>query len=471
MIDKKAVLSDLLHRLALPGGDWLGRITIRGQDPVVPSRYRPGLASAAALAAYGAGIAEIWRLRGNGPQSIDIDLAKAAVPGLRTLAYVRRGHHTLQLQRPTSERQVFFETRDGRQMYLLRHAFYHEHFTRLLSRLDCSPATESIARAVRRYDALELEDMLAEVKAMGALARTREEWLSHPQGRNLLGRTPVEVKRMSESDPEPLGPSARPLAGIRVVDMGHVLAGPVVSRTLAEQGAEVIHVSPPHMPDPNHIIADTTFGKRTAFADLRSDRDRDEVLALIAKADVFIHSWRPGSLDAYGLSFERLAELRPGLIHANVSCYGSDGPWANRAGYDPFGQVVSGLAVGEGSMDAPILASTFTLNDYLAGYCAAAGVVSALIQRAQFGCSYRINVSLTGTSMWLQDLGQLPTSQWPDALGGVATLPPIAPEDLQVTSSPLGQIEHPRPIIALSDTPSYWATPPQPAGTDRLAWD
>ncbi|KRA53085.1 CoA transferase [Devosia sp. Root635] len=466
-----AALSDLLQKLALPADHWSEHITIRGQDPVVPSRYRPGLASASALAAFAAGIAEIWRLRGNGSQSIDVDLAKAAVPGLRTLAYVRRGRHALQLQRPASERQVFFETRDGRQMYLLRHAFYHEHFTRLLSCLDCSPDTQSIARAVRRHDALELEQVLAEAKAMGALARTREEWLSHPQGRNLAGRTPVEVKRMSESDAEPLGPARRPLQGIRVVDMGHVLAGPVVSRTLAEQGADVIHVSPPHMPDPNHVIADTAFGKRTAFADLRSDRDRDELLALIAKADVFVHSWRPGSLEAYGLSFEQLAELRPGLVYASVSCYGSDGPWANRAGYDPFGQVVSGLAIGEGSMDMPALASTFTLNDYLAGYCAAAGVVSALVQRARAGGSYRVNVSLTGTSMWLQDLGQLPASQWPEAPGGVAALPQVASEDLQVTPSAFGPIEHPRPIVAFSETPSYWATPPKPAGVDHLAWD
>lgn len=471
MTDAETVLSNLLHRLALPDREWLDRIAIRGQDPVVPSRYRPGLASAAALAAYAAGITEIWRLRGNGTQSISIDLAKAAVPGLRTLAYVRRGRHALQLQRPASERQVFFETRDGRQMYLLRHAFYHEHFTRLLRCLDCSPDTRSIARAVSRHDALELEEILAEAKAMGALARTREEWLAHPQGCNLAGRTPIEVRRMAESEAEPLAPAARPLAGIRIVDMGHVLAGPVVSRTLAEQGADVIHVSPPHMPDPNHIIADTTFGKRTAFADLRSPVDREELLSLIAQADIFVHSWRPGSLEAHGLSFERLAALRPGLIHANVSCYGSDGPWANRAGYDPFGQVVSGLAVGEGSMDAPVLASTFTLNDYLAGYCAAAGVVSALVQRAQTGGSYRVSVSLTGTSMWLQDLGQLPASQWPDAPGGVATLPQIAPEDLQLTESPMGQIEHPKPIVGFSETPSYWATPPRPAGADRLAWD
>ena len=73
--------------------------------------------------------------------------------------------------------------------------------------------------------------------------------------------------------------------------------------------------------------------------------------------------------------------------------------------------------------------------------------------------------------MWLQELGQLPSHQWPDGPEGVATLPSIAPEDLQVTPSPFGDVEHPRPLVAFSDTPSYWATPPRPAGSGRLAWD
>jgi crotonobetainyl-CoA:carnitine CoA-transferase CaiB-like acyl-CoA transferase len=464
-------LAHLLERMALPADDWLDHVTIAGADPVVPSRYRAGLASASALAAQAVGIAEIWRRRGHGMQAIDIDLQKAAVPGLRTLAYVKRGGHALQLRRPSSEDKVFFRTRDGRQMYILRHAFYHEHFSRLLACLDCSSTTESIERAVARRDAVELEDELADAKAMGALARTREEWLAHPQGRHLASCAPIEITRMRDSDAEPFSPASRPLEGVKVVDMGHVLAGPVVSRTLAEQGAEVIHVSAPHIPDPTHVIVDTAFGKRTAFVDLRSAEDRAQLKRLISGADVFVHSWRPGTLDKFGFSPDELIAERPGLIYASVSCYGSDGPWANRAGYDPFGQVVSGLAVGEGSVDEPALASTFTLNDYLAGYCAAAGVIGALLQRAQNGGSYQVEVSLTGCSMWLQDLGRLPQEQWPDGPHGVSTLPQVDPEDLTVTQTPFGDIEHARPIVHYSKTPPYWNRPPMPAGAAQLSWE
>ena len=216
------------------------------------------------------------------------------------------------------------------------------------------------------------------------------------------GRLPVEVERIGDGDPVPFAPAARPLSGIKVVDMAHVLAGPVTSRVLAEQGAEVVHVSSPQQQDPVHVMIDTGFGKRSAYVDLDRAEDVATLRGLIGTADVFAHSWRPGSLDRRGLSPAELARLRPGLIYVSVSCYGYDGPWAERAGYDPLGQVASGLAAGEGSLEAPLMASTFTLNDYLAAYLAAAGVNSALLRRAREGGSYHVKVSLTAASLYVQ---------------------------------------------------------------------
>lgn len=463
-------LAGLLARIGLSAGTDHASVQFTGVDPVVPSRYRPGLAAAVALAANAVGVAEIWCMRGGRAQSIGVDLRRAAVPGLRTVSYIRRDGHPLQLQRPASEDKVFFETADGRQMYLLRHAFYHEHFSRLLAFLNCSSATESIERAVRRWQSGELEEALAEAKAIGAIARTREEWLESPQGRHLADRVPVEIEEIGGGPPMPFAPGDRPLSGIRVVDMGHVLAGPVVSRQLAEQGADVLHVSAPHQPDPAHIVVDTGLGKRSAFVNLDSPGEIERFRALIAGADVFAHSWRPGSLDARGLSPRELARLRPGIIYVSISCYGYDGPWASRAGYDPLGQVVSGLAVGEGSIDRPVLASTFTLNDYLAGYLGAAGVMSALIRRARVGGSYHVKVSLTSCSMWLQELGQLPQGRWPDGPQGIRALPRPAAEDLTVSRGPFGEIEHPLPIVRYSETPAHWDVPPEPAGASPLAW-
>lgn len=467
---RKEVLARLLDTLGFPSPSSVPEIYFAGTDPVVPSRYRPGLASAVALAAQAVGVEAIWRQRGGSRQTLGIDVRRAAVPGLRTVSHVKRDGHTLQLPRPATESKVFFETADGRQIYLLRHAFYHEHFSRLLAFLGCSAATDSIERAVARWKSHELEDALAEARVIGAISRTREEWLASPQGRHLATRVPVEIERLGDSASMPFGPGERPLSDIRVLDMGHVLAGPVVSRQLAEQGAEVLHVSAPHQPDPAHIMIDTGFGKRSAFVNLDDATDAKKLRGLIAGADVFAHSWRPGSLDARGFSPEALAELRPGIIYVSVSCYGYDGPWASRAGYDPLGQVVSGLAVGEGTIAEPALASTFTLNDYLAGYLGAAGVTSALIRRAAFGGSYHVKVSLTSCSMWLQDLGRLKPEQWPDGSEGIRALPQPRPEELATSLTPFGAIEHPRPIVRYSHTPGRWSLPPEPAGASPLSW-
>jgi crotonobetainyl-CoA:carnitine CoA-transferase CaiB-like acyl-CoA transferase len=196
----------------------------------------------------------------------------------------------------------------------------------------------------------------------------------------------------------------------------------------------------------------------------------DSLNRLIDGADVFAHSWRPGALDRRGLSPEALARRRPGLIYVSVSCYGYDGPWRERAGYDPLGQVASGLAAGESSMTAPLMASTFTLNDYLAAYLAAAGTNSALLRRAREGGSYHVKVSLAGASAWLQMLGQLPPQYGQDGAQGVAQLPDPLPGELTTTVTPYGVIEHPRPIAQYSETPAYWAIPPEPAGTSDPAW-
>jgi crotonobetainyl-CoA:carnitine CoA-transferase CaiB-like acyl-CoA transferase len=464
------VVRKLLTRLDLPQEAFERNLRFTGQDPVVPSRYRVGLASASALAAQAVGVMEIWKQRGGRDQTATIDFRRAAVPGLRTISHTKRGGRLLQVPWPAHEKQVFFPTKDGRLIYLMRHGVYYEHLGKLLGFLGASPDSASIAAQVIKWNAAELEDALAERRLMGTIVRTYEEWLASPQGRHLEGRLPIEIEKLGDSAPMPFQPGPRPLSGVRIVDMAHVLAGPVTSKVLAEQGAEVVHVSAPHQQDPVHVMIDTGFGKRSAYAHLDRKEDVETLLRLVEGADIFAHSWRPGSLDRRGLSPQALASRRPGLIYVSVSCYGYDGPWAERAGYDPLGQVASGLAAGEGDVTAPLMASTFTLNDYLAAYLAAAGANAALLRRAREGGSYHVKVSLTGASLYVQQLGRLDPRYWADGKDGVATLPAPMPEELTTTRTPYGLIEHPLPIIQYSATPSYWELPPEPAGASEAVW-
>ncbi|MFC1535088.1 CoA transferase [Thermodesulfobacteriota bacterium] len=461
----KKVLSDLLSNMGLDENETGGKIDIIGDDPVVPSRHRPGVASAAALAAQGAAVATIWRLRSGRGQDISVDVQRAVVPGLRTTYYVRQNNYS-PWGRTNIRMPNFFRTKDDRRIYVLRAPVYPEKLFRTLDLLKCLNSTEEIANAIAGWRAEDLEEAIAEKKLFGVIARTREEWLEHPQGRWLSERPVIEIEKLGNSDPEPFQAAERPLSDIRVLDMTSVLAGPVTSRTLAEQGADVLNVSSPYQQDPLYMVLDTNFGKRAAYIDLNESEDVKRLRELVAGADLFVQSWRPGTLDKYGLSPDDLMETRPGLIYVSVSCYGSGGPWANRGGYEPLGQTPCGLAMNEGSIDAPRLAPTVTLNDYLVPYLGAAGALAALIRRSREGGSYHVKVSLTRTSMWLLELGQISTDT-PDV-----EFPELGPDSpyLDRAKTVFGEVEYASPITQYSETKAFWDKPPVPPGSSQPVW-
>ncbi|HMO44889.1 MAG TPA: CoA transferase [Rubrivivax sp.] len=467
--DAARALDEVLAAAGLQGLD-RAALTVSGTDPIVPSRFRLGAAVAGALGAQALGIAQIWQQRGGRPQQLVIDLAHAAYPGLCTFLHIQQNGHALPFTRWDGQGPNFFPTRDGRRFYLLYTANYVQHCLRLHAFLGASTHHVSVARAIAGWDGEALEQALAEQRLIGAVARTRQQWLAHPQGAWLADQGPLTLERIGSSPPEPFGPAERPLAGVRVLDMAHVLAGPVASRVLAEQGADVIHVSAAHQPDGHLTDIDTGLGKRTAFIDLERADDRERLRTLIRGADVFIQSWRPGALGRRGFSPEAIAALRPGIVQASLSCYGSGGPWGERGGYEPLGQAVSGYAIAEGSTDEPRLACTFTLNDYLAAYLAAAGIVGALLRRAAQGGSHHVQTSLTQSSMWVQSLGALPRHLWPDGEQGVAALPDAPARFFQQTASVFGTLRHPRPIVHYGETPAYWALPPSPMGAGLPHW-
>lgn len=461
------ILHGLLAQLDLPIEAGGGQVAIDGDDPIVDSRHRPAAAAAAALAAQGLGVAAIWKARSGQGQDVRVEARRAAVPGLQTINFMRQNGHAHDLfPRSTKSFTDFFRTKDGKQIYLLRTTLYVENLIGTLDLLGCSYEADSMARAVAKWDAFELEEALAERRLIGVIARPRDEWLAHPQGQWLAARPPVEIEKIGDSAPEPLFPAPRPLAGLRVLDFTHILAGPVTARMLAEQGADTLHVSAQHQMDPMRLAIDTGAGKRSTHLDIDDPGDLAALHGLAEDTDVFAQSWRPGSLDKHGLSAETLAERRPGIIYVSVSAYGSGGPWARRAGYEPVGQAACGLVLDEGSADKPKLAVTGTLNDYLAAYLGSAGVMAALLRRAREGGSYHVKVSLTRTSMWVQELGRLPEAEWPER-----HIPMIAREsDLMTIQSPFGAVTIPGPIAQYSVTPGYFDRPPEPFGASLPGW-
>ncbi|MER7188236.1 CoA transferase, partial [Streptomyces hyaluromycini] len=250
-----------------------------------------------------------------------------------------------------------------------------------------------------------------------------------------------------------------PAAGLRVLDLTRVLAGPVATRTLGQLGADVLRLDAPWLPELPDQHADTGFGKRSATLDLTTDRAAFE--ELLAAADVVVTGYRPGALDRFGLSPEALAERRPGLVVAQVSAWGAYGPWGGRRGFDSLVQVATGIAEIEGSAERPGTLPAQAL-DHGTGYLLAAGVLRALTEQSYDGGSRFVRLALARTARWLTE----------EVEPGSGTGEPYRGPDawLAETDSSLGRLRYARPPVSFAGGPADWARPPVPWGSSPARW-
>jgi CoA-transferase family III len=455
----------LLARIGLNPPDVAAELFVSGSDPVLPSRLRYGTAVVSALAANAAAVATIWHQRTGVRQTVELDLARAVHLGLRTTFALRQNAYGFAVG-SLSRAENYFETADGRHIYLLRNNGRGTITQDLIGLLRCANTTAGIAGAVRLWSAFELEEAVAQARLPGVVARTPQEWIAHPQGRLLQDEPAVELRRIGDAPVRRWPAGARPLAGLRVLDASHVIAGPALGRLLAEQGAEVLHVTNPAERETPAVIMDMGFGKRAAYLDLNRTADVEQMRRLVTECDVFIDSFRPGALERRGLGPQDLAALRPGIVCVSISAYGYDGPWRNRGGYEPIGQAVCGLGLREGWPGPPRAAPTATMNDYLCAYLAGAGVMGALLQQSRTGGSHHVRTSLAQASMWVLAQGELDEVPQPTDISAWSP----QPGDLQRTRSVFGEIEHVAPIARYSATLGHWSLPPSPPGSSLARW-
>ena len=236
-------------------------VSIAGHDPVYPTCFRAGEASAAALGAAASAAADLWCLRGGAQQRIEIDVRAAAVS---LLSFMYQRVSGLAFERGSLATTALYRARDGSWIHL-HGGFRSKEGT--LALLGCADDAEAIARTVATWDAQALEDALAERGCCGVRLRSADEWRQHPQGIALGKVPPIEIFKIGDAPPEPLrGPratesGARPLNGVRVLDLTRVLAGPTCARTMAEHGADVLHVRGPRLPFVEPFVIDTNPGK------------------------------------------------------------------------------------------------------------------------------------------------------------------------------------------------------------------
>jgi crotonobetainyl-CoA:carnitine CoA-transferase CaiB-like acyl-CoA transferase len=473
--DLHAATNEVLKDVGLTTKDSGGKLTFSGSDPILPSPIRFGTMATIGLAARSVALAALWKEATGEGQDISLDVRKAL---RRFCGFFEEKWETINGRPPTPggyafspflEVPFFRPTRDGRHVLALD--FYPALFVRTLNFLGCSPNKESINNAIRKWDAVKLEDAAAEEGLVLAMVRTNEEFRREPQYIDVLSKMPlISVEKIGESDPVPLKANGDnlPLARIRAFGMGHVIAGAALGRDMAYYGADVLNIWRPHDSEVEAFAWDVQVGMRSTILD-DSKEDRQQFNQLLQNADVFFANKRPGFLKKHGLDAESLSAQKPGLIHATVVLHGEKGPWSNRPGFDEIGAAVSGLFAIEGSPTQPKQPPIVPICDNVVAWLGTTGILEALRRRAIEGGSYRVVVSLTRVVLWQLSLGIFDKSYAKVTADSTDEHKYIAP-DLFTAETPLGTYQGMTDQIVLSRTPGAFRTVMVPRGSSKPEW-
>ncbi|MEZ5653553.1 MAG: CoA transferase [Burkholderiaceae bacterium] len=263
------------------------------------------------------------------------------------------------------------------------------------------------------------------VAAGGCAARmmSAPEWAAHEQGRALASQALIELEHVALTTSPPVSraaTAARPLIGIRVLDLTRILAGPTATRALAALGADVLRIDPPDWDEPA-LAPEVTVGKRCARLDLRLAGDRERFERLLSEADVLVHGYRPGALAGLGYDQARRRELAPAAVEVSLCAYGLAGPWAGRRGFDSLVQMSSGIAhAGMAAFDDerphPLPCQAL---DHATGYLLASAAIYGLAERLASRRSICARTSLARSAEWLKAYPRdpaLPTRNGDDEL-------------------------------------------------------
>lgn len=345
----------------------------------------------------------------------------------------------------------FWRTADG---WVRTHGNYPHHASALRAGLELPPdaSPEDVST---RLATMEAGEAGRDITGAGGLCVVvhRED----PQRDSMLREHPlVQTRRMADSPARPLPSDSMtaPLAGVRVLDLTRVIAGPVATRTLAFAGAEVLRLDPPHIPEPDWQHFDTGHGKRSALLDVALEASR--LHRLLADADVIVFGYRPTAMRRLGLSAELLAERHPHLVIAQLSAWpGEDSP----RGFDSLVQAESGISWLESADGSTPGALPAQVLDHSAGYLLAAAIVDALHRRARRGCGWHVRTSLRRVAAEL--LG-MPRGEHPMVPAATAVLT----QDFDVAGHAVTTVA---PAVRWPGSPE-WFAPPRPWGGDLAEW-
>jgi hypothetical protein len=238
------------------------------------------------------------------------------------------------------------------------------------------------------------------------------------QGKILTAEPPWTLTTLESSSPpipfhQTTSRTSRPqiLAGIKVLELCRIIAGPAIGKGLAEYGAQVIKVTSPNLSDVPFFQTDVNLGKHTCDLDLKTTPGRIAFEKLLQEADVVLDGYRPGALERLGYGPKALVELTKnrgkGIVYVAENCFGNKGPWASRPGWQQIADCATGVAWEQGwfmGLDEPVV-PPFPMSDYGTGCMGTIAALTGLYKRAKYGGSYSGATSLCQYDIFLLSLG------------------------------------------------------------------
>ncbi len=436
------------------------KITVEPGASYIKSPVKVHDYAAGVMSAFGSVVEHIGTQRGLPAQTMTLNRRVCGLLLNSIQLQFMNGCCTLMDTWPVGPDNGTYRARDGRYLTMIG---LHPHLRDgLLNYFGCPNSAQAIQAAVEKKPAQQIEDEVAALFLPLGMVRSLDEWLAHPQGAATAKHPMIDIEQVGNAGTRRLGAARhRPLEGVRVLELTHLVAGPTIGRLLAEQGADVIKVQPPMGDWITPLWLDVSWGKRNISCDIKGSSGKERFHHLLAGADVLISSLRPGALERIGLDEKTLAEINPNLVLARVSAYAIGTPWEERTGLEQIAQSVAGNihANSEGLPEPTVIAAL--MNDYLTGYLGAIGVVAALSEREENGGYWNVDVALTRCAMMGSSLVEpLDAEEYA----------PVTMEDLIEYAvdqqTPSGTFTRLPSSVQFSHTPSMFVRPTSWLGSD-----
>ncbi|KAJ9298234.1 hypothetical protein DTO271G3_3839 [Paecilomyces variotii] len=409
----------------------LDQVTFEGDDlPVIPGPIKSEAMTAVLHAMVGIVGQEILELRGLPLSPIRINTNQASmycampalpsVDGVDGIELLKNPHLPSftdgQLDDALKVRATaIYPTKDPNRWYQLHGSTFADPVLKVLG-VDTSrkitsydEGYEIIKQKTQQLSPYDLEMLMLENGLCGSICYTPDAWRKTQMGRSLARHPLVNYKQMTHAPhtlPVPFPTvlsDKRPLAGVKVVELARIIAGPACGMILASMGAEVVRVQARRMIDFTPAQLCLTAGKTTYNLDLDKPEDHESLVKLIADADVVLDGYRLGSLERRGFGLDALLEMAAargkGIVHLNENCYGMDGYMAERPGWQQIADAAAGCSYVMGKSfglpEGQSVLPSLPIADMSTGVVAALEIMMMLRDRAKFGGSWHGNAALT----------------------------------------------------------------------------